>query len=229
MRRPLCRAARRMRRAPRRGSPQPRASLEALARHARYAALADAAREAGAAVVALAHHRNDQAETLLLQLLRGAGPHGLAAMPRGAGTPRALPGGARCWRFRARASTTMRANASCAGSTTRATPTAATRATPCAMPSCRRSPRIAPQADATLARVAAHQAEAARLMDELALQDAKAPATGPRCCAKRSTRWRRIAPAISCAGSCAARDSPRRRPRGWRQCSTSFAARAAMP
>ena len=59
----------------------PRTSLEAQARGARYGALADAARHISAPVVALAHHRDDQAETLLLQLLRGAGPHGLAAMP----------------------------------------------------------------------------------------------------------------------------------------------------
>jgi tRNA(Ile)-lysidine synthase len=52
-------------------------SLEAAARAARYDALAGAAAE----FVALAHHADDQAETLLLQLLRGAGPHGLAAMP----------------------------------------------------------------------------------------------------------------------------------------------------
>jgi tRNA(Ile)-lysidine synthase len=59
----------------------PRKSVEAEARHARYAALADAAASAGADVVLLAHHQDDQAETVLLQLLRGAGPQGLAAMP----------------------------------------------------------------------------------------------------------------------------------------------------
>src|SRR5437660_3778741 len=59
----------------------PRKSVEAEARHARYAALADAAAAAGADVVLLAHHEDDQAETVILQLLRGAGPQGLAAMP----------------------------------------------------------------------------------------------------------------------------------------------------
>jgi tRNA(Ile)-lysidine synthase len=52
-------------------------STEAAARHARHAVFASTA----ANVVALAHNRDDQAETLLLQLLRGAGPRGLAAMP----------------------------------------------------------------------------------------------------------------------------------------------------
>ena len=55
--------------------------IEAAARSARYEALRSAAREAGATAVLLAHHQDDQAETLLLQLLRGAGVHGLAAMP----------------------------------------------------------------------------------------------------------------------------------------------------
>jgi tRNA(Ile)-lysidine synthase len=58
-----------------------RTSLEAEARRARYLALASMAERAGASFVLLAHHQDDQAETVLLQLLRGAGPQGLAAMP----------------------------------------------------------------------------------------------------------------------------------------------------
>jgi tRNA(Ile)-lysidine synthase len=57
----------------------PGESPEAAARAARYAALARWLR-AGHCLLT-AQHRDDQAETLLLQLLRGSGVHGLAAMP----------------------------------------------------------------------------------------------------------------------------------------------------
>ncbi len=59
--------------------PKPGESPEAAARDARYRAIADLI-EAGDCLLT-AHHQDDQAETLLLQLLRGAGPHGLASMP----------------------------------------------------------------------------------------------------------------------------------------------------
>jgi tRNA(Ile)-lysidine synthase len=53
--------------------------VEAAAREARYAAFG-AVLEPGECLLT-AHHQDDQAETLLLQLFRGSGPAGLAAMP----------------------------------------------------------------------------------------------------------------------------------------------------
>ena len=58
---------------------QPGASLERAAREARYQAFTEVAR-VGKAVLT-GQHRDDQAETLLFRLLRGAGVRGLAAMP----------------------------------------------------------------------------------------------------------------------------------------------------
>ena len=57
----------------------PGASIEAAARDARYAALAEALRPGECLLTA--HHREDQAETWLLQALRGAGLKGTSAMP----------------------------------------------------------------------------------------------------------------------------------------------------
>lgn len=66
------------------GSPSPGDSIEAWARRGRHAALDRLAKEEGATLLLLAQHRRDQAETFLLQALRGGGPAGLSAMPTAA-------------------------------------------------------------------------------------------------------------------------------------------------
>lgn len=58
----------------------PVGSLEAAARQVRYAAFHEALAQSGAKVLALAHHADDQAETMLMRLMHGTGPAGLAAM-----------------------------------------------------------------------------------------------------------------------------------------------------
>jgi tRNA(Ile)-lysidine synthase len=59
----------------------PAGDLQAAARNARYALLADAAFDHGCGAVALGHTLDDKAETFLIRLARGSGLTGLAAMP----------------------------------------------------------------------------------------------------------------------------------------------------
>ena len=151
----------------------PQTSLESEARRARYEALASGAGALGVTVVALAHHRDDQAETLLLQLLRGAGPRGLASMPPMRDDAR----GVRWWRpLLSVPRTEIDAYARHRGmvwvddESNDALHHARNAIRHMVMPAIA---SVSPSAGVTLARAALHQAEAARLADDLALIDAQ--------------------------------------------------------
>lgn len=60
--------------------PQPEAGLQEAARLARYSLIGAAMREDGVEVLATAHHRSDQAETILMRLAHGSGLDGLKGM-----------------------------------------------------------------------------------------------------------------------------------------------------
>lgn len=146
----------------------PGASLERAARDARYAAFA-AALGSGEVLLA-AQHRDDQAETLLFRLLRGAGVQGLAGMPasRPLGAGYLLRPLLQCSRAELQAYAAEHrlvwlddpSNADCRFSRNylrhRLMPVLAARW---------------PQVAATVARSAEHLREAAQLLDELAQQD----------------------------------------------------------
>lgn len=152
----------------------PGASLEQAAREARYAAFS---RLLGPGeVLFTGQHREDQAETLLFRLLRGAGLRGLAAMP----TARTLGQGTLARPLLAVARGQLLAHARAAGLAWVEDPSNAD--TAFARNYLRREifPLLGqrwPQAAGNLARSAEHLGEALGLLDELASSDL-APATG---------------------------------------------------
>jgi len=64
--------------------------IEAAARKLRYRALGEMCRDHGVGLLLTAHHLDDQAETVLLQLLRGSGPAGLSGMDAANSAPELL-------------------------------------------------------------------------------------------------------------------------------------------
>ena len=159
------------------GAPASGESVEAWARRERYRALGRLAREAGASVVLLGHHLHDQAETVLLQALRGAGPAGLAAMPRV--VERDGLTWARPWITRTGAE--IEAYLAPSGVEVACDPSnadprfARSRLRRDVMPALRRA---FPEADIALAAVARRAAQARAVLDDVAAEDLRSLAAG---------------------------------------------------
>jgi tRNA(Ile)-lysidine synthase len=179
-------------------APHRRLGLEGAARAARYAAFA----RADADFVVLAQHRDDQAETVLLQLLRGAGLPGLAAMPvirdqTGGDAPRLLRPLLDATRAEIEAYARERGLAWVEDESNADERRPRNRLRHRVMPLLR---ELHPDPAASLARSAAHIAEAEALMQALAAIDARAAtrdgrlrvsalARLPRPRAKNLLRW----------------------------------------
>jgi tRNA(Ile)-lysidine synthase len=154
--------------------------VEAAARHLRHAALSKQSVD----FIAIAHHQDDQAETLLLQLLRGAGVKGLAAMPAVKPSQGAFPAQGRPALLRPLldvSRTALLGYAEAHGLEWVEDESNADDSYPRNFLRHRVMPLLAqrfPGAHATLARSAAHFAETSALLDVLAEQDAQAGVEG---------------------------------------------------
>ena len=149
----------------------PGASLEQAARQARYAAFA--ARLGVDEVLLTAQHRDDQAETLLFRLLRGAGVQGLSAMPasRPLGTGQLVRPLLNCSRDELLAYAREHGLAWVEDPSNADERFSRNYLRRQVMPALLRR---WPQASANIARSAAHLSEAGQLLDELARQDVAA-------------------------------------------------------
>ena len=149
----------------------PGASLEQAAREARYAAFA--ARLGVDEVLLTAQHRDDQAETLLFRLLRGAGVQGLSAMPasRPLGTGQLVRPLLNCSRDELLAYAREHGLAWVEDPSNTDERFSRNYLRRQVMPALLRR---WPQASANIARSAAHLSEAGQLLDELARQDVAA-------------------------------------------------------
>jgi tRNA(Ile)-lysidine synthase len=170
-------------------------SPEDAARKARYRALADAAQAAGVRQVLLAQHADDQAETLLLALSRGAGVPGLAAMaPRFArhgtvfGRPLLAVGGPAIRAWLAEAGVPFVDDPTNAD-----TAFTRNRIRHVLLPALERA---FPQFRDTFARTARHAAQAQELLDELAMADLQSVGAPPAIAALRSLGRARRANAL---------------------------------